>query len=443
MYRRLLVLYVFLLPYEGILGQLAGTSTVLKPYRLVGLVIIGLLFFRILDPKKRLRVDAYDTVYLVMFGWGLFMAVFWYLVAGTGRIQWALWDSTLIVFAFAVYLAIKNEADSIRDAELLLNTHVLGTLSSIILQSLLGVDATAGRMAGFYGNPNGFAVAIITALLVSISKLLFAPSRRSLQNYLWNGGVTITLVIALLFTGSRGPILGLLVSLAAFAIPLLRRSHRLGERTMTRLAGILPVLMIAGMGLSLAYTEYRTESLSLQRYGVEAASTGSGRFDIWRSAWNVAEDHYFLGVGTAQYRYYHRRYVSRLEHLYSPSVTESDLGVHSDYLNMLTSYGGVSLLMYLYMVFVIYRRLRRRLRDPAVYSSFAVAAYLPLLVFILVTESAHILMQNPQYYVLMALITVTVSPRPRGYAPGRPTLPDGRAMPALRRGPLSGRGGTR
>jgi len=163
--------------------------------------------------------------------------------------------------------------------------------------------------------------------------------------------------------------------------------------------------VIAGVGLASTYGEQEAESTALQRYDLDMARKGSGRLDIWRAAWMVAGDHYFLGVGTNQYPLYHRTYIRKLDQLYTPAMAEHDVVTHSDYVDLLTSFGVFALFIYLSMLVRIYRALRRRLAVAEDGPAYVAPIMFPLFVFIVIVESFANFSVSPQYFFFMALIT--------------------------------------
>lgn len=406
MVRLLLAVYVFLIPFENLWGVLFGSDTVLKPYRLVGLALVVVHVFENLSLRRRFRLDTFDKAFIAIFVIGQAMAMTWYVVDGSSNMRRAISDGTLSLFAFLVYLVIKRVAHDAPAMGKLLRAFVAGTVLSIVIAYLTGVTA-AGRFSGFYANPNSLAVSVVASLFVIIAWALFGR-RRGGMTYLLQGALVLLLLITLLFTGSRGAIIGAVVSLPLFGFSLAARSG--ARRTpVLRVAALFPIVLIAGMVLSTTYEQHEADSTALRRYDMENASRGSGRLDIWRAAWLVAGDHYYLGVGTNQYPLYHRKYIRKLGVLYTPTMAEHDVVTHSDYVDLLTSFGIVSLLIYLWMLVRIYLLLRRRLvvyEDPV---AFAPHLLFPLFVFIMIVESFANFFVSPQYFFFMALITAAAS----------------------------------
>lgn len=407
MVRLLLSVYVFLIPFENLWGYLFGSQTVLKPYRLLGLVVVAVHWMKNLGRGRRYRLDGLDRGFVAIFILGQVMAVVWYVLAGTSDLGRSISDGTLAVFAFLVYLTIKREAYEPAAMARLLRAFVAGTAISVILAYALGVTVE-GRFSGFFNNPNSLAVAVVGSLLVTVAWSLFGRRRGAGLDYLVQGGLVLLLLATLLFTGSRGAIIGAVASVPLLGFALVARSGPARQRSLMRVAAFVPVVLIAGVVLASTYEEHEAESTALQRYDLDMARKGSGRLDIWRAAWMVAGDHYFLGVGTNQYPLYHRAYVRKLGQLYTPSMAKHDVVTHSDYVDLLTSFGVFALLIYLSMLVRIYRALRRGLARADDGPPYVAPIMFPLFVFIVIVESFANFSVSPQYFFFMALITTQV-----------------------------------
>ena len=178
--QRLLVLYAFLLPYEVALEVIGVTPPIgLRPYRLVGVLIVFVWIMRMAMSRRRRRLDIFDQGFLFVIVLGILAALTWKLLDGQGELRSALSDVSLIGFSFLIYLVIKQEMGEPEQAWALLSAYVVGTVSSILLSAPLLWSFSAGyRFNGFYDNPNSLAFAAAIGLLVLIGRLLFGTSVR-------------------------------------------------------------------------------------------------------------------------------------------------------------------------------------------------------------------------------------------------------------------------
>ena len=387
--------------YEGLWIEIFDSDTVFKPYRIIGLVIIALFALKQagMGKTRPLRFDRYDGVFVAIIVGGFMLALFWYLIAGTGDLSAAVNDTILLTFAFVMYIIVKHEVVSPKDIERLLLVYVAGTVTSFLISRAVTTQLIHERTHAFYLNPNSLAVACVLGLHCMIARMLFGRFRSVLVGYAVSGGVSLLLAYVLVITASRTPLVALGVSLLVYVVPLWRSAGRSAGRALA----LLPMLVAAGLfGASVVMSADQNAAVS--RYSMESAQTGSGRFDIWRSAWRVAEDHYFLGVGTAQYRYYHGSYLELLNKLYSPNLSHNSLGTHSDYMTFITNWGLALSLAYLTMLFSLFRRLLRAVRHAEL-GSFAAPVLLATVSCIVVNQTAHNMMYGPAYFMIMALAT--------------------------------------
>ncbi|HET6612055.1 MAG TPA: O-antigen ligase family protein [Kofleriaceae bacterium] len=428
MIRLALYFYVFLLPFAYLWEVMFGFMSQLKPYRLAGIVLIGLFSVAWAGGKMRVRLDRYDKTYLFFLGLSVVLALLWNLMEGANI---SGIPHMVIVFLSAVvpYLVIKNMGLSAVDAEKLLRVFVIGVCVSMVVALAAGTSMIDGRLVAFLDNPNRLAFALAVSLHTLIGQIIFGRRRARLSSYVFRGALVIGLAISLIFTGSRAAIVATVASFVIYSIPLLHRRGSARASRFGRAAAFVPIMVIAGGILYSVYDTYQAHSAAIRRY--EVGDSGySGRLDIWRGAWAVSVDHYFIGVGTSQYRMYHRKYMAKLDKLYDSKVADKDLVVHSDYFEMLTSAGALGLILFISMLVSIYRRLSRSARSLERRESALPAIVLPLFVLVLTFGVFHTQVYDPQYFFLMALVTLSA----RGFS--RQSVPQRSTMGRLRQ-PLS------
>lgn len=413
MIRLVLYLYAFSLPFAYLWDVMFGFTTQLKPYRLAGIALIGLFLVAIANGRARLRLDRYDRSFIALFVLGAILAAFWRAVEGTSAAA-VPHMLMLVASAFLPYLIIKNLGLTQARIEQLLRTYVVGVCASIVVSLALGTSVTEGRFVAFLDNPNRMAFALAVSLHFLLGQIVFGRRRSGLSGYVIRAGIIIGIAILLIFTGSRAALVATALSVVVYAIPLLHRNRGARAARMQRVATLLPIVLLAGGVVSSVYDTFEEDSTAIQRYEVTGDSGYSGRLDLWRGAWAVTVDHYFIGVGTAQYRAYHREYMAKLDGLYSPSLAEKDLMVHSDYFEMLTSAGILGLVLFLAMITSLYRRLSLKSRSLAHEHASLPALALPLLILVLTFGVFHTQIYDPQYYFSMAIIMLIARGLPSG-----------------------------
>lgn len=406
--RGLLFLYAFLVSFEMLWELVFGFDTIFKPYRIVGLLAVVTY---ILGNKRNLSLDVFDKCIFALIMLGFATAALWRLVASDGDLGLAAHETILFLFGFFTYIVVKQEARDGQTRARLMRALVMGTVASILLGTLLVSATTGGRFSAFYSNPNSLAVAVGASLHIIVARFLYSRTRGHRIGLILDGVFIVLLLWTMLFTGARGPIIALVVSLLFLGVPyVLRRSAR-SSRQLARVAAIIPVLVIGALVVTTAYERHAEESTAIARYDPEIASQGSGRWDIWRGAVAFSMDHYFLGAGTGQYRLHHLEYMKKLDVLYTPSIAEHSVGTHNEYLDVLTSSGFVGLILFLFVFVYAYRCLWRRFSQGDEHVTHVTAACLAILVFVSITAGVDNLFVNPQFLLLMSFITLeTIRP---------------------------------
>ncbi|MCD6289370.1 MAG: O-antigen ligase family protein [Anaerolineae bacterium] len=163
-----------------------------------------------------------------------------------------------------------------------------------------GVIAAEGvrRVRALYGSPNNLALYLDRAIPVMLSVAVFGRGRR---RWLY-GGAALASLAACFLTFSKGAwLLGLpaaVVVLALIGIWMAR-----GTETAWRRPVLITLAILLLMGVVLVpflHTERFTRLLDF-RHG-----TGFFRLRLWQSAWRMALDHPWLGVGPDNFLYQYR-----------------------------------------------------------------------------------------------------------------------------------------
>jgi O-antigen ligase len=153
---------------------------------------------------------------------------------------------------------------------------------------------TGSAQTVFYGryaleNPIGFARTSADGILFVVFVLVAASSLR--LRYLALALLPI-LGVALLASGSRGPVLGLLVGLTCYALLLRDRSSR--RRLLSLWFTVIAIVMLAPQ-LIPGQSIQRSLSFVL---GSEGGLSSNGRFELWKDAWQTFASHPVFGIGT-------------------------------------------------------------------------------------------------------------------------------------------------
>lgn len=193
---------------------------------------------------------------------------------------------------------------------------------------------TVGRELGsVLGDPNDLAL----VLLFPASFALALALRRGLPRWERSLGLLTygLVVLAVLFTQSRGGLLGLLAVSGVFAW---RRVPN--KALLLSLGGVVLLLLFVAAGISGRASGGAAEG------GVDESAMG--RLYAWQAAWGMALDHPFKGVGLGNFYFNY--------FFYSPHWDGLNHAVHSTWFGVLAETGFVGLAVFLGLVLLTLRR---------------------------------------------------------------------------------------
>ena len=219
--------------------------------------------------------------------------------------------------------------------------YLFWTTGSGYISSTYGeLDEQVQRMAGVsltYNNPNDLAMQLCLVLPVLFA--LFLTERKWWHRLLLIGSL-MTILLAIVLTGSRG---GLLQLAALLGIVVLQSSQR---------RVLIPALLVLGIGILL----FSPASL-IQRYSSlgtilsspkEADPAAEGRLAGWNIAWQIFQDRPILGVGAGNFP-------RAFERVYSYKGTQRWAQAHNLPGQVIGELGLVGAIAFTVYVFVVWR----------------------------------------------------------------------------------------
>jgi len=247
-------------------------------------------------------------------GWLLAALIAWALVAVFAAEHFAValreWRTVFLsagLFAILLAATFRASASPSRDLWLIMAAWVMGGaavaaigllqyVSGAMLISAEGVN----RIRAFYGSPNNLALYLERSFLVALAWAAFLPDGRARLLSAFAAGLQ---GVALLLTFSKGALfLGVpagLVTLWAGGLLILPSQGR-SRRPLLWLGGV--AVLFAAALLPFLPTE------RFQRLLDFSQGTGYLRLQLWRSAWQMALDHPWLGVGPDNFLYAYRSF---------------------------------------------------------------------------------------------------------------------------------------
>ena len=395
------LLFVFLLPYELLWTMLFNSNTILKPYRLCGALMVALFIYRVVTGRVQLRLDRYDKAFLFIFAWSFMLVIFWSIVHGRVDYEMAIRSTILEAFGLFSVIIIKCELKHIEEMDSLWWAFCLGTLTASLIAVVAGGPTETLRFTGLYENPNSLSFSAVACILFLVMHFLVNLRKSRLFSILKLACIASFLYF-LIQSGSRTGLLALppCLLLVLFFTP--KNASSQSKRNPLLLLVLVGSVAFAGIYI---LNESKKSNRALERLEWKHSKSSSGRLDIWRNAWNVAQAHYFFGAGTDQYRVYHKEYIKKLDHVYDDRVAKLELTAHSEYLNLLVSGGAICLFLYLALLFGIAKNAFSNVnkRFPPLASLYVP---LPVLALIFISQIATVLTQAPFYFLILALISV-------------------------------------
>jgi len=350
-------LYVFFVPFEYLFFKLFESTTIFKPQRILGITLVLVWLIGMFQKQKKIVIDVYDKSLAFIFIFGLtitFLRSIWSEV----NFAWALNESLLIFYSLFVYLAIKNMNLDEKQLIIILNIFLVACIiNSFFMIIEFNWGGPIYRAQGISRSPAQAGYISAIAISILMSTILFRIKRIMSLPGVTCFGLILLLSYSLFISGSRGSVLGLIAAVMSNLYLILKHGYTKGTifKSARFIVLIILLLVLVLLGTNRQVTNSKRYNVA-KRYEIDRIMR-TGRLDTWRSAFNVATDSWFLGVGLAQYRHFHLDYISKLLNIHSPTVLYYSLVVHSDYLSLLTEYGIFCLIVYILVILSILRGL--------------------------------------------------------------------------------------
>lgn len=242
----------------------------------------------------------------------LLMLASWALVATVGASQqavaWREWRTVFVaaaLLALGLALSLRTSRTPRADVTLLVSGWLLGaaamSIAALLLYPAPEVIVPAegvNRLRGFYGSPNNLALYLERTLAVTLAAALFLHKGRL---RLAAALLALPQIGAFVLTYSKGGLFlglpALMVTLFVGGLWLLRREER-STRPLWLLAAVTGAVALALVPVLGA--ERFQQLLNV------ATGTGFLRVNLWRAAWQMAQDAPLLGVGPDNFLYAYR-----------------------------------------------------------------------------------------------------------------------------------------
>ena len=194
------------------------------------------------------------------------------------------------------------------------------------------------RASGFFISPNHLAGFLEVAFLFATSFCFWGGFKARGKVLL--GYLALVCLAGLVLTGSRGGYLSAAVGFMVFAfLSVWTVRARLSRRLLPSLIGIIAAVLL--IGGSLAWVAERSFAIRARANTVFISS--DIRLHLWEAAWKQFQLSPVFGTGSRTYVYYGRMFRT-------PEVREDPVFAHNDWLQTLSEYGIVGILLVMGLV---------------------------------------------------------------------------------------------
>lgn len=346
----LVALYSFFICFEYIYVVFVGTDSFLKPYRVIGILIIAYTILNAIH-QKNFRFDAYDFLLTIFF------LIFYLSAISTAGIDgsdmfFTHSNSVLILLSFLICLSIKQIfPNDISVIEFVLFLFMLATFLNVLyaLYSVVSNPLNAFRISGFYKDPAIFGVTVTILLGYCISQYLFIKDNLKLKVLIIF--VAFLSFSVLLLSASRTGLLSLFAMIAA--VGLLKLG--LIKSILILLSLFLSIIFVVNIDFANLPPELYRIGIAFQRLTLDntLSGGGAGRLPTWRAAFDLFQDNNFFGIGMGQYTQYSIQYAQLIpEGVENTVVYEYKLGLHSNYMSAVVEAGFIGFFVYAVLNFL-------------------------------------------------------------------------------------------
>lgn len=329
----LYVLFEYLRPYDLIPAL---------RYLRIPVLVISITGFAWVVRVSRTRTIYWNRLswlylfYVALIGFTVVTAENYYYALGTLR------ESLLVFTIFVVASDVVNTQNRLRKLIwLLLLIHLFfamkGTYNYLTGYGVTGGQRTSGVVGtSFLADENDFALTL--NMMIPFAFFTVTYARKWLTRVI-SIPILIILTFGVVSSFSRGGWVGLMV---AIVFCLLRSRRRLLMLTL--------VIVLGGVLLAVAPSEYWTEIETISDTGETTAAT---RLNYWYAAFKMFLDHPIVGVGASNGGIYMPDYVSG----YRNPATQWGRAFHGTLPQILAELGIIGISLYLAMIYFVFKRL--------------------------------------------------------------------------------------
>lgn len=323
-------------------------DTILKPYRVLALLLAGVFFLKQLKGiriSKEIKTDIF--LYLIIV-YGIGISLFQMIINpfSMGRFFNDLFQAVLYLVVFFIF---KNSAFSLKELINIFKFLFVGIIINCfyVLYNFYFLGDYS-RQSGFMDNPNYLSLSIIIALVfLAINPKIDQKGNAPIFYFM-----IPVLAIAFIIAGSRtGIILMLVLGIMLFFFASLR------SKLLLILGGVLLTTILGLQQISSPNVSFNGPLVLVNRIN-STDLEDEPRFPLWKGVMKASQESYFMGLGIGQFKArfpeYYRNEANYV--IYRMVIFGYHLSPHSDYFAILVSYGIIGLLLYLTFLYLSFRK---------------------------------------------------------------------------------------
>ena len=384
---------VFCLPFLGLTAHPTRNLTVM-------VLITSLSFLVKLICSRRVFKFRLMDFMVVLFGSLIFFGgVFTY--GGDTSFQTAISYCVLLFGYFLVANLMRTKTWLKRCINAFLTSSVFVSAYGVVQYFFVKVDPSwidvnifpniDGRVTSTFGNPNVLAVYLVLALPLSVALLM---NSKKTSKIVWYSLQVVLNLCCCVLTWSRGGWLGVIAAMIMF---FFMYSHH--TVTVTVLAA-LPI------GLAVPYLgEILPQNFVSRFASISSAIDTSSRFrfGLWNGTIEMIKDNFFGGIGIGTDAF------SNVYAAYAVSGTESAIHSHSLYLQIFLSIGIVGIVMFLGIIFLLFKNgFERMLRSKDRFAGSVILAGLSAIFGTLVMGAVDYIWYNMSIFFMFWFVFALV-----------------------------------
>ena len=258
--------------------------------KIFGVIITAFLFFKFLVTREKIDLGDRFYLYFVLFMMAGLASTFISVEYFSSLSLLLTYLSLGLLFFVTRYFLISST-----NIDKTLTCLILSTLITYIIihltgqsESLYSYSSSTWRISGGAGDPNSLASVVLVALPLTLYRAIYSHGILRLLFYV----AFASFVILLIYTGSRGGMLGFLGMTGVLV-------YHYGSRRIKQISFF--ALISAGILYFLTPDEFWFRASTIFNPEAEKGSSISGRLILYQAALRMFLDHPFIGVGIANF----------------------------------------------------------------------------------------------------------------------------------------------